>query len=141
MTTARRALQDFYQREHLPAHGNVDVWVDWVTVFGRRVPFPNIMGRNKVLPYHDLHHLVTGYNADEAGEYELGAWCLAAGGEPLIGYLYDVPAVFLGLIRFPKRTLAAWRRGRHGQTLYHLPLDTLMDTDVDVLKAMAKVDA
>ena len=141
MTTARTALQAFYQRENLPAHGNVDVWIDWVTFFGIKMPFPNIMGRNKVLPYHDLHHLVTGYRADEAGEYEVGAWCLAAGGEPLVGYFYDVPAVLLGLIRFRERTLAAWRRGRNGQTLYHLPLEELMEMDVDALKALAQVDA
>ena len=141
MTNARAALQDFYRRENLPEHGNVDVWVDWVTVFGLKLPFPNIMGRNKVLPYHDLHHLVTGYGATEAGEYEVGAWCLAAGGEPLVGYVYDVPAVLLGLIRFRKRTIAAWKRGRTGQTLYHLPLEELMEMDVDALKALAQVDA
>ena len=141
MTIARDALQDFYRQENLPDHGNVDVWVDWVTLFGVKLPFPNIMGRSKVLPYHDLHHLVTGYGADEAGEYEVGAWCLAAGGEPLVGYVYDVPAVLLGLIRFRKRTLAAWKRGRDGQTLYHLPIDQLMEMTVDELKALAQVEA
>ena len=82
MTVAREAIQAFYRQENLPAHGNVNVWVDWVTAFGIKFPFPNILGRNKVLPYHDLHHIVTGYRTDEAGEFEVGAWCLATGKNP-----------------------------------------------------------
>ena len=141
MTVAREAIQAFYRQENLPAHGNVNVWVDWVTAFGIKFPFPNILGRNKVLPYHDLHHIVTGYRTDEAGEFEVGAWCLATGKNPLLAYLYDVPAALLGLIRFRKRTIAAWKRGRNCETLYQYPLEELLEMEVDALKELTRIDA
>ena len=140
MTTGREALKAFYERENLPAHGNQTVWVDWVTAFGIPFPLPNLFGRTKVLPYHDLHHIITGYRTDEAGECEVGAWCLATGKEPLLGILYDGISTTLGLLRFRERTLAAWRQGRKCQTLYHYPIEELLDMEVEDIRALAGLE-
>jgi len=140
MTVAREALLQFYRREQLPTHGNQTVWVDWVTVFGVQLPLLNIFGRARVLPYHDLHHLVTGYRTDEAGECELGAWTLACGSGPLLGKVYDTMTATLGLIRFRERTVAAWRRGKRCQTLYAYPIDTLLEMEMDALRSLTGMD-
>ena len=139
MVKARTALQEFYATEGLPPHGNLTVWVDWVTVFGVHLPLPNIFGRYKVLPYHDLHHLVTAYGTDEAGECEVGAWTLATGGGPWLGLIYDTMTTTLGFVRFPRRTLAAWRRGRASRNLYAYPLGDLLEMDVAAVRALARI--
>ena len=136
MTTARDALKEFYRVENLPEHGNLTVWIDWVTMFGIPLPLPNIFGRTKILPYHDLHHLVTGYHTDEVGECEVGAWCMATGRGPLLGHIYDGMTTTMGFLRFPKRTLAAWRWGRQCTNLYAYPLEELLDMEVDELRRL-----
>jgi len=141
MTTGREAMKRFYRRENIPDHGNLTVWIDWVTVFGINMPLPNIFGRTKVLPYHDLHHIITGYKTDEVGECEIGAWCLATGKGPLLGYVYDSMTTGLGMIRYRERTLAAWRSGRKCKTLYEYPLEELLDMEVDELRALAGLEA
>ena len=138
MAIAREALQQFYVDEGLPTHGNLTVWFDWVKLFGVPLPLPNIFGRTKVLPYHDLHHIVTGYQTDEVGECEIGAWTMATGGGPLLGHVYDAMTLTMGLIRFPERTKAAWRRGRRSKNLYAYPLDTLLEMDVEELQALVE---
>jgi len=141
MTTGKQALQSFYAKEGLPEHGNVTVWVDWGRMFGMPVPIPNIFGRTKVLPYHDMHHLVTGYATDEAGEGEVAAWCMAAGGGPLLAWVYDPFAAGLGFIRFPKRVIAAWKQGRKARTLYHVPIEQLLDMEVEEIKVLAHMQS
>ena len=141
MTIARHALQHFYATENLPADGNQNAWIDWVTVFDIPMPLPNIFGRVAILPYHDLHHVVTGYHTDEPGECEIGAWTLATGKGPLLGMIYDGMTTTLGLIRFRERTLRAWRRGRTCRNLYAYPLEELFEMDVEQLQELVGIDA
>lgn len=140
MTNARTALTSFYKTENLPADGNQSSLIDWVTVFGIPMPMINTESRKRILPYHDLHHLVTGYGTDEAGEYELGAWTIATGKGPLLGRLYDGMAATLGLIRYPRRTVAAYRRGLQSRNLYDHALQDLLEMDVATLRTLANVD-
>ena len=70
MACAARALEGFYRREKLPAGGHDGARIDWARAFGLPVPIVNTRARLEVLPYHDVHHLVTGYRTDEAGEAE-----------------------------------------------------------------------
>lgn len=132
----RAALSAFRAREGLPPNGTDGAWLDWASAFGVPVPIVNTRSRLDVLPYHDLHHLMTGYRTDEAGEAEISAWTLATGGGPPIGRLYDLAAYLLG-IRFPRRTVAAYARGRRARNLYGRPLEELLDEDLDRLRADA----
>lgn len=135
--TARQAMKQFWASEDLPAHGNRHVWVDWLPVFGVPIPIPNLAGRAELLPYHDLHHMVTGYHTDEIGECEIGAWTVGTGGaQPWMGRVYDSLGLAWGLIRAPRRTLAAYRRGRASRNLYDRPLGELLEMSVPKLKAL-----
>jgi len=134
MLTAKQAIVDFYIREELPEDGGVTKWFDWTTAFGLPFPIPNPAARVVLVPYHDLHHIVTGYRTDEAGESEVGAWCLGSGGGPVLGQIYDLGTFFLGLMRFPSRTVGAFYRGRQGRNLYRRPASEWMTWGVEDLR-------
>ena len=53
----------------------------WVTVKLGPVPvsFPNAAERVRAVRYHDLHHIITGYDTDIIGEFEIAAWELGSG--------------------------------------------------------------
>src|SRR5437016_5335847 len=50
-----------------------------VEVAGRMLRLRNGKTRQRVIPLHDLHHALTGYGTDLAGEAEIGAWELVGG--------------------------------------------------------------
>jgi hypothetical protein len=133
----RHALEVFYETEGLPAGGTDGARLDWARAFGLPVPIPNVPARLAVLPWHDVHHLMTGYRTDEAGEGEVAAWTLATGGGPALGRFYDLGAFLVGLVRFPTRTRAAFYRGRQGRNAYGRSLDELLAADPDALRAEA----
>lgn len=86
------------------------------------IHLPNTKGRKKLIRFHDLHHVATGYGTDIIGEGEIGAWELGAGCTNLAGYVYNGLAMLTGLFLAPRRITAALRHGRRGVTLYKLAL-------------------
>ena len=79
----------------------------------------NFAWRQRALRRHDVHHLVTGYACTPTGEMEMATWEFAAGGFPnLLSTLFCLPLVFIGAVAIPRRTFAAFVRGRRSKTLY-----------------------
>ena len=138
---APEALSHFYRREHLPDGGTDGSFLDWVSAFGLPVPIANTRARLAALPYHDLHHIVSDYATDEAGEAEVAGWTLGTGGGPLFGELYDSGAFLLGMVRFPIRTTRAFWRGRHCRNLYRRPAAHWVEQDLETLRRYTGVDA
>lgn len=87
------------------------------------VHLPNTEGRKRVVAWHDLHHVATGYGTDLVGEAEIGAFELRAGCPSVIGWVYNGMAVMMGLLLAPRRVLAALRAARGKRTLYDAGLD------------------
>src|SRR5690349_11954766 len=58
--------------------GYGDAWVDF-KLGPLPVPFPNTRARVRAVRYHDLHHVLTGYDTSTIGELEISAWELGAG--------------------------------------------------------------
>ncbi|MEZ4317160.1 MAG: hypothetical protein R3F61_06640 [Myxococcota bacterium] len=141
MVAVQDALGEFYAREHLPDGGTDGSYFDWARAFGMPFPIPNTRVRLAILPYHDLHHLVAGYATDEAGEGEISGWTLGTGGGPLFGEMYDLGAFLLGLVRFPRRSVAAFYRGRQCRNLYRKPAEECMAQSVETLRAWCGADA
>ena len=79
--------------------------------------FPNTAGRQRVLPAHDLHHVVTGYATDLAGEGELGAWEIGAGVRDRSALRLELRVLGFALARWPGRMWRAFARGRHRRNL------------------------
>src|SRR5688572_29212059 len=74
------ALQVYFTRYHFK-NGGYDL--KWFTIKMGPVyfPLPNIKSRVDAVKIHDIHHLVTGYEANMKGEVEIGGWEIASGCE------------------------------------------------------------
>ena len=137
----RDALPGFWAQEGLPAHGGNEGHIDWVRAFGVPLPIPNPPVRKAIIPMHDAHHIVTGYRTDTAGEAQVAAWALGAGGPgPLMGWVYDCLAFGVGLLQAPIRTTRAFYAGRGCQTVYALGPKAVLNMDIDDLRAHTQVN-
>jgi hypothetical protein len=89
-----------------------------------------------LLPYHDLHHIVTGFPSGLVGEAEVSAFELRVGcGSFFVGFLC-VSSIAVGLCLQPKRIWRAWRQSRGRRGLYHspIPLDVLLAMPLEELR-------
>lgn len=135
--TLRQARDLFYRQHGFPQDGGVSA--SWWSPIGCRdlkVYLPNFRWRRKALPYHDLHHILTGYPFRPSGEFQMSAWEFAAGRYPNIyTTLFCLPLVSLGAVLVPRRTFAAYVRGRHSKTLYcRGNYETLLNCTVEKLR-------
>ena len=84
---------------------------------------PNFGWRKRAIVRHDVHHLLTGYPCTPTGEMQMAAWEFAAGRFPHPGATtFCLPLVGMGAVLSPRRTFAAFVRGRHSTSLYATPL-------------------
>jgi hypothetical protein len=94
-------------------------------------PFPNTRGRKRAVPYHDLHHVVTGYDTNFRGELEIAAWELGAGCRDfLAAWFLNLGGTAMGALIAPRRTFRAFVRGRRTRSLYRDPLPSLLRRSV-----------
>lgn len=110
------ALTEHYRGSGLPEDG------------GRQHSHWNMLGfirlrnfgwRRRALPCHDLHHVLTGYPCTVRGELQLAAWEFAAGRFPHAGAsLFCLPLLGIGAVLAPRRSFAAFARGRRSRSLY-----------------------
>lgn len=83
------------------------------------IPIRNSRARVAALQRHDLHHVLTGYQTDLAGEAEISAWEIASGcADMWFAWLINTQGIGLGLLVAPRRTWTAFIRGRHTRNLY-----------------------
>jgi hypothetical protein len=85
---------------------------------GLPVKFPNTEERKRVVPQHDLHHVLTGYGTDWIGEAKIGAWELRAGCDSFFAYLLNTLGVVLGLFLPPTGVWRAFLAAKGQGTLY-----------------------
>lgn len=105
-----RALEA-YLEENGFSTAEYDKSVVHVTFWSLTFPFPNPPSRQIAVRLHDLHHVVTGYGTDPAGEAEISAWEFRRG-LGVFGFFVRciITTGFLtGFFHSPRRTLAAWR--------------------------------
>lgn len=119
--SVREARARYFAENHFPADGGYsDRFV--VLRMGRLpvVVFPNTKARVRAVRLHDLHHVVTGYPTSWLGEAEIAAWEIASGCRSYVAaWLLNGLALAYGLLLWPRRMGAAWRRGRRSRNLYH----------------------
>lgn len=81
-----------------------------------------------LLPWHDIHHVLTGYGNDFWGEVGISAYELRGGGCTPPVALLCLGALALGLLADPRWTAAAWRRAARCRSLYRRrPHPALLD--------------
>jgi hypothetical protein len=117
--TVDESLKLFYQQSGFDIDtGDRPAFID-VFVGCLLIPLPNIETRRKYLKYHDLHHVLTGYGASQAGEGEVSAWELGTGSllHPIL-MMMNLIAVSTGLAIAPVRVFKAYLSGCKSRNLY-----------------------
>jgi len=101
-------------------------------ILGLALKFPNTKGRKRIIPLHDLHHVLTGYRTDWAGEAEIGAWELRGGCTTLEAYFLNASGVVIGLFLCPGRVWRAFRTAAGQRSLYRadVPYEQLLQMTV-----------
>jgi ubiquinone biosynthesis protein Coq4 len=82
------------------------------------VRVPNGPARQRAIPMHDLHHVLTGYGTDLVGEAEVSAWELRAGCNSAFLWCINLTGALLGLFLSPRRVWRAFRAARGARSLY-----------------------
>ncbi|MCC6877626.1 MAG: hypothetical protein IT378_25180 [Sandaracinaceae bacterium] len=110
-------------------------------VLGREVKLPNPPARQRVIARHDLHHAITGYGTDYAGEAEIGMWELRAGCNTAFLWMINLAAVAIGMFVAPSRTVRAFRDAKGARSLYvdERELDTVLELPLAELRASCGV--
>ena len=135
MATVGETLRDYLREQGLPEDGGADL--AWVHLKVGPIPlaFPNISARRDAVRYHDVHHVVTGYQTDWAGEAEIGAWEVASGcGCYWVAWLLNSGALGFGAVLWPRRTFCAFVRGRNTRNVYREPYAPVLLEDVAALR-------
>jgi hypothetical protein len=91
-----------------------------------------------LLPFHDLHHVATGYDSSFLGESEISVFELRTGsGTPLIFFLC-VGSILMGLGMSPRRMWLAWKNARGARSLYgtNVPYESLLAMNVGKLRQL-----
>jgi len=107
---------------------------NWVTFKLGPVPFtiPSTAGRKRAIAFHDLHHIVTEYPTDYAGEFEISAWEVGAGcGSNLAVWVINLSGLAGGSLFVPARAFSAFCLGRRTRSLYRRELAALLDQTVE----------
>jgi hypothetical protein len=89
-----------------------------IRFWGISVKFPDTANRKRVIPLHDLRHVLTGYETTWIGEAEIGAWELRAGCTTLIAYFPNRSGVIIGLCISPAGVWRAFVAAKGQHTLY-----------------------
>ena len=134
--TLREARTLYFEVNQFGLDGGYgDAWVDF-KLGPIPMPFPNTPGRVRAVRYHDLHHLLTGYDTDTRGEFEISAWELGAGcGDFTTARLINLSGLAAGVVACPGRIARAFARGLASRSLYGDDLDALLARTVGEVRA------
>jgi hypothetical protein len=136
--TLRDALARYFEANGFGSDGGyADKWV--VFKLGPLpLPFPNTEGRVRAVRYHDLHHILTGYSTEFIGEFEISAWEIGSGCRDFFAAWHlNLGGLFGGVVFAPRRTFAAFVRGRHTDNFYGREYAPLLELSVEEALALA----
>jgi hypothetical protein len=140
--TMREARDRYFLANGFGADGGYgDAWVDF-KLGPVPFPFPNVPSRVRALQFHDLHHILTGYDTSTTGEFEISAWELGAGCKDYAAaWFLNLGGLAGGLAVSPKKTFRAFVRGRRTESLYDRPLDAMLERTVGDMRKETRADA
>jgi hypothetical protein len=106
---------------------------------------PNPPARRRAVFFHDVNHILTGYNTTFSdGEMVIAGFELGSGCGPFwVAWLINLGMYAFGLIACPRPMFHAFVRGRRASSIYRRSENrtTLSALTVGALKTMSKVDA
>ena len=136
--TLRDARQRYFAESGLAPDGGIDD--AWVHIKVGPFPFayPNSKGRKRLVPFHDLHHVATGYATDLQGEAEVGAWEIGSHMKEPLGVFLGLLVMGFVVVWSPRRCFRAFVRGRHSRNLLG-PGAVVPDLDRQVAELRAEL--
>jgi hypothetical protein len=139
-TTMREARAHYFIANNFGDDGGYDdAWVN-IKLGPLHLSLPNKGGRARAVPYHDLHHVITGYDTDIVGEFEIAGWEIGSGCKDYwVAWFLNTGSVTGGLLRCPRRTFRAFVRGRGSRTLYGEDLAALLTATVATVRSRMAV--
>jgi hypothetical protein len=139
--TMQDAVKQYFAVNHFGNDGGYnDKFVELKV--GPMVMFlPNVPSRVRAVRVHDLHHVLTGYQTNWIGEFEISAWELATNcsnyGAALV---LNLSGLISGLLLAPKRVTRAFVRGRRSANLYRVPYEEQLSKRVGELRSALRLD-
>lgn len=117
--TLREGRARYFETWGFDESSYVTNWVELEPIAGIPLGFPNTRERKRAVKFHDLHHVLTGYDANWAGEGEISAWELAAGCHGhFAAWIINLLVLQYAVPLYPRRVLHAVARGRRARSLY-----------------------
>lgn len=111
------ALQIYFSQYHFKDGGYNDRFFKIKVTGSLYIPLPNIKARLNAVKIHDIHHLVTGYNAFYKGEAEIGAWEIGSGcGRYWVAWVLNLGSFLIGMLFYQRSLFMAFMNGRHAKT-------------------------
>lgn len=142
--TVNQSLELYFVKENLGKDGGLNQSWGRIKVWKFHIPIPNTESRKKALVFHDIHHIVTGYDGNWRGEVSIGAWEIASGcGEYWVAWYLNLGAMGVGLFIYPQSVFKAFIRGKRTENLYHhtIPQDEASQMQVGELQKKLKLDS
>ena len=120
MTVISDALAGHYAAHGLPADGGESATTFRVHIGPLTIPLPNPPARRRAVFFHDVNHVLTGYNTVFSdGEMAIAGFEIGAGCGPFwIAWYINLSMMAIGLVVNPRETFRAFVRGRHTSSLY-----------------------
>ena len=142
--TIGEALAQHYEAHGLPADGGEsNAWFR-VRVGPLSVRLPNPPARQRAVFFHDVNHVLTGYNTVFSdGEMVIAAFEIGCGcGRFGIAWFINLCMMAIGTLLRPRALFRAFVRGRRQLSIYHRAEDrtALRARTVDEMRALLGVD-
>ena len=136
------ALAAYYVAHELPADGGSTDPVFHVRIGPFSIPLPNPPGRRRAVVFHDVNHLVTGYNTTFSdGEVVIAGFEVGAGCGPYwIVWYINLSMMALGLVFRPRDVFAAFVRGRRSASIYRRGTDPAALSRMSIAEVRALLD-
>jgi hypothetical protein len=139
------ALSRYYRENGLPPDGGASLTTFTIHMGPFNFRAPNPPARQRAVFFHDVNHVVTGYNnVFSDGEmaiagYEIGTGC----GPYWIAWVINIGVFAVALFVCPRKLFRAFVRGRRAKSIYGCPGDraALSAMTIRALRESMGVDA
>ena len=93
------------------------------------------------LPWHDLHHVATGYKTGLVGEAEISAYELRSGCRSFFIIILCIGAMMIAMFVAPRRVMRAWTIAKGTRNLYRreVSYDALLEMRIEELRDMLRI--
>ena len=138
------ALTRHYVAHGLPPDGGESDPSFRVTIGPVTLRLPNPPARRRAVFFHDVNHVIAGYDTRfSGGEMAIAAFEVGSGCGPFAIVWYINLSMFgLGLLVTPRQVFRAFVRGRHAASIYHRrdTREALSSLTVDELRTQLGLD-